>query len=207
MLRLVGYSDYICPFCYLGGVMMNETLQAYDATLEWRGFEIHPEVPEDGVPMEQLDPRILNGLKQSVGVIAGRHGIPMQLPSRLPNSRRALLAAEYAREADHAGAYHDALFRAYFTEDRDIGRVAVLQEIAGEVGLDAEDLGRAVTDRVAEPILDRNRADCERLGITGVPTWIIGDGFKLVGALPPAHLRAALDDVAAQLSHPEAADA
>lgn len=192
-LALVAYSDFICPYCYLGGAVMEDVLADYDATLEWRSYEIHPEIPEDGVPIEALNPRILNGIKASVTTISTRHNIPMQLPSRLPNSRRALLGAEFAREQGTAPEYHQGVFVAYFVEDRDIGRIPVLQEIAQEVGLDPDAFGRAVQDRVADPILDANAQDCQRKGITGVPTWIVDNTYSIVGALPPDHLRRSLD--------------
>lgn len=200
MLELVGYSDYICPFCFFGTVTMEAVLQDYDARLEWRGFEIHPEVPDDGVPIELLDPRMLQGLKKTVGDLAVRHNVPVQLPSRLPNSRRALLGGEFAREAGNLPAYHHAVFEAYFVDDRDIGTTAVLQMIAAEVGLDAEAFGRAVTDRVAEPTLEANRHECTVRGITGVPTWIVGNRLTIVGAQPVENLRHALDQAQALLN-------
>lgn len=193
MLELVGYSDYICPYCYIGGAIMEDVLEAYDASLEWRGFEIHPEIPADGMPIEALNPGLLNGLKATVSTIAERHRVPIQLPSRLANSRGALLGAEFARDHGLQSAYHHAVFRAYFVDDRDIGQLPVLQEIATDVGLEAEAFGRAVHDRVAEPRLRETAEYCHRTGITGVPTWIAQGRYSIVGALPPGHMRKSLD--------------
>ena len=49
-LKIVMFSDYICPFCYVGFETMRRLKREFDFQLEWRGFQIHPDWPAEGIP-------------------------------------------------------------------------------------------------------------------------------------------------------------
>lgn len=101
----------------------------------------------------------------------------------LSNSHAALLAAEFAREQGKLPAFHEALFAAYFSHGLDIGDLDVLRQIASNAGLDADAMAGAVKSGKHLPALEKAKEDAARLGVTGVPTFFIGDK-KLVGAQP-----------------------
>lgn len=115
--------------------------------------------------------------------MASEVGLPMADRDWVSNSRPALEAAEYAREAGTFDSFHRAVFSAYHAEGRDIGKREVLREIATQVGLDADEMIAALDDgRYAA----RVREDIElsrEIGLSGVPAFIIGNR-AIVGAQP-----------------------
>ncbi len=94
----------------------------------------------------------------------------------------ALEASEYARDAGCFDSFHDRLFRAYFTETRDIGDLDVLLELAEEEGLDKADLRVALQEGRYTSRLNEARREGHQLGINAVPTFIINGKFRIVGA-------------------------
>jgi predicted DsbA family dithiol-disulfide isomerase len=90
----------------------------------------------------------------------------------------------------------DRLFRAYFSEGRDVGDHRVLGELAGEVGLD----GAAITARLGtEDDKDAVKAEIDeayQIGVTGVPTFILGGKYGVVGAQSVEALTEAIRQVA-----------
>ncbi|HEU5359985.1 MAG TPA: DsbA family protein, partial [Candidatus Deferrimicrobiaceae bacterium] len=108
------------------------------------------------------------------------------------NSRKAMLLAEAAKEdgAEVFGALNENLFAAFFCQGRNIGDEAVLRQVAEGSGVPPETVERAFSDPAYLEKLTLNYAIAGKLGITGVPTFLIGNRI-LVGAVPAATLLAA----------------
>jgi predicted DsbA family dithiol-disulfide isomerase len=115
--------------------------------------------------------------------MASEVGLPMADRDWVSNSRPALEAAEFARDAGKFDPFHRGVFSAYHAEGKDIGKREVLREIAITAGLDADEMIAALDDgryreRVQEDV-DLSR----EIGLSGVPAFIIGDR-AIVGAQP-----------------------
>jgi predicted DsbA family dithiol-disulfide isomerase len=119
---------------------------------------------------------------ERLGRTYGYLGVHFGELSLLSNSRMALEASEYARDAGCFDSFHDRLFRAYFTETRDIGDLEVLLELAEEEGLDKADLRVALQEGRYTSRLNEARREGQQLGINAVPTFIITGKFRIVGA-------------------------
>jgi predicted DsbA family dithiol-disulfide isomerase len=103
---------------------------------------------------------------------------------RIPNSRRALMLSELARERGLFEALHVRLFDAYWARGRDIGDEQVLVEEGSAVGLDTAEIVDGLTDdRYLERIQAHTRAALE-LGAGGVPAWLIDQRLLVPGAQP-----------------------
>jgi predicted DsbA family dithiol-disulfide isomerase len=100
----------------------------------------------------------------------------------LSNSRLALEASEYARDMGKYESFHEAMFRSYFTEANDIGSLDVIKPVAAESGLDAGDMMNALKDGRYRSRLAEARQEGEMIKLTGVPTFIINNKYKIVGA-------------------------
>lgn len=111
-----------------------------------------------------------------------------------PDPRLALEAAEFARDLGPAPfrRIQEALFRARFERDLDIGDREVLLAVAAEAGLDREGLEAALEDGRYRSELEAALEEAERYGIPGTPAFLFGR-FKLVGAAPLAEMRRAAD--------------
>jgi predicted DsbA family dithiol-disulfide isomerase len=112
----------------------------------------------------------------------GSLGVNFGDVSRLSNSRISLEASEYARDAGRFDSFHGRVFRAYFTETRDIGNLDVLLELAQEEGLDTDDLRGALQEGRYASCLDEAHNIGRQLGINAVPTFIINGKYRIVGA-------------------------
>src|SRR5258706_11134072 len=138
-LKIVMFSDFICPFCYIGFDVIQKLKPEFDLQIEWRGFQIHPEWPADGASAAQQNQLgNADARKQAwerISSMAESVGLAMKPPSVLTNSRLALVAAEFARDsgADHE-AFEERVYRAYFNEGANIGDRETGLQLAGDVG-------------------------------------------------------------------------
>ena len=170
--RITVFSDYVCPFCYLEEPDLARVKEAYGDRVEvdWRAYELRPD------PIPTLDPdgdylhRVWNA---SVYPMAESLGMKLRLPPVQPRSRKALEAAEFAREKGLYDEMHNALFRAFFEDGRDIGDVEVIVDVAAPVGLDPNELRRALSeDRYTEKVLADEELS-RKLGVSSVPTMLV----------------------------------
>jgi predicted DsbA family dithiol-disulfide isomerase len=117
---------------------------------------------------------------------------------KVPNSRRALMLSEYARERGIFEALHARLFDAYWARGRDIGDEQVLVEEGTAVGLEASDVTEALVDeRYFERVQSDTKAALE-MGAGGVPAWLIDQRLLVPGAQP----HEVFDRVMERLGHP-----
>jgi predicted DsbA family dithiol-disulfide isomerase len=193
------WSDYVCPFCYLEEPVLERLQEEYGDRLEidWRAFELRPE------PVPTLDPdgeylhRVWNA---SVYPMAERRGMALRLPPVQPRSRRALEAAEFAREAGRFDEMHRALFRTFFEDGRDLDDLEVLLDVGGSVGLGRDELRAALEEgRYTDKVLEDERM-AQEIGISGVPGMRVGprgaplqEAEVVTGAQPYELVRAAVE--------------
>lgn len=194
------YSDYTCPWCFVGLRRLDRLREelpdevALDVT--WRPFEIHPEVPPGGMPVEDLGypEEQWEVMQAHLRRQAAAEGIEVGNRPKVSNTHQALAASVYAQEEEpeRFPAFHEGLFRAYFSEGRDLGDESVIHDVAGDAGLDVGALRAALDDRRYDAALEETSRDARRRGITGTPTFVFGSRHGAVGAQPVARLRDAL---------------
>lgn len=159
-------------------------------------YEIHPETPPEGVPLERLFgpgvARHLEPLRQR----ARELGLPFEPPSLLSNTRMACEAAEFAREEGKHPEFHREVLAAYFAHSEDIGDIEVLVRLAGKVGLDPAGLREALTSEAYRAKREAAELEAREFGVSGVPTFFFADGTEVVGAQPLDHFRRLLAGMA-----------
>ncbi len=160
--------------------------------VNWRGFELHPETPRGGIPVTSLVPRgRLESMREYMGRFAAGFGIEdMTTPDRLPNTRRALAMAEYARDQDRLEAFRDAAMDAHWRRGENLEADADLREIAARARLDSEAALRAAADATYQARVDAIRGEASGQGVTGIPTFVVGEEV-IVGCQPYEVLAAA----------------
>ncbi|MGH8752229.1 MAG: DsbA family oxidoreductase [Burkholderiales bacterium] len=193
-LSVTVYSDYICPFCYVGDARLARLQDEFDLQADWRGLEIHPDNPPQGRPLSELGypPALWRQMMDNLDQMAREEGLHFAERTFTTNSHQALLLAEAAKDASaqQFAALHQRLFAAYFVERQNIGQPEVLRAIAVEAGLAEALVQRAWSDARYEERLRQNWRDASRLGISGTPAFIIGEEI-ISGAAPVAMLREA----------------
>lgn len=164
--------------------------------VEWLSFEIHPETRAEGVPLAELFPdRDMNASAEALRRRAAEFGLPYRQGDRLANSRRAIEAAEFARDRGRFEEFHRALFQAYFTGGEDIGDIDVLKRLASETGLDPEEMEAALESARYSARRQDVQQEAGRYGFGGVPAFAIDGRYALVGAQPLEVFREILDKV------------
>lgn len=157
--------------------------QEFDLSVEWLGFEIHPETPPGGMPLLKMFPRAdvaaMTGRLNSMGA---PFGLTFQKIVNISNSRLSLEAGEYAKEQGRFEQFHHAVFQAYFSERKDIGSVEVLKQIGKDAGLDADSLEDALNTGKYLRVLEVAKEEATRLGITAAPTFLFDGKERIVGA-------------------------
>ena len=155
-------------------------------TIEWVHFPLHPETPPQGQSLEELfKGRNVNRAEMHAQMKARMtaEGLPYGDRTMTYNSRLAQELGKWADTQPGGEAIHDALFRAYFVEARDISNTDVLLEIAGAVGLDVAAAREVIEKRTFKAAVDEDWALSRKYRITGVPTFVAG-GYGVVGAQP-----------------------
>ncbi len=154
--------------------------------MQWIAFPLHPETPEQGQTLEELFggqpvnlPAMLGRLKQAADDI----GLPITERTRVFNSRRATELGKWAEAQGRGHAFHDAIFRAYFAEGRNISDLAVLRDVCSGLDLDPDEAERALRDGAYRRPVDQDWDYSRRLGVTAVPTFRAA-GRAVVGAQP-----------------------
>ncbi len=191
-LRVTVFSDYICPFCYIGHVRLGRLRDEYDLKVNWCMVEIHPETPAQGRSVDELGypPEQWNAMMGELGAMAQAEAIVIRPHTVTVNSHQALLLAEAAKEQDRAVFYalHNRLFEAYFGDGLNIGDANVLRQLAADTGVTPETVQCAWTDPQYPTCLHHNLKAAQELQVTGTPTFFIGTR-KLTGALSVEILR------------------
>jgi len=190
------FSDYICPFCYVGDARLQRLRADYDLKINWCFLEIHPETPAAGMPIAELGypAQQWRRMMDTLDVLAAEEGLDFQSHDFTTRSHQALLLAEAAREAGTAVFYrlHRRLFEAFFCEGRNIGDVTELRTLARESGLADATVTRAWEDPRYEQRLAEYRAAARELGVQATPTIFFGKQQRLDGVQPlPAFREAA----------------
>jgi predicted DsbA family dithiol-disulfide isomerase len=171
----------------------------FDVRVERRFLEIHPETPAEGRPVSELGypPDQWARMMENLERMGKAEGIVFSERSFTTNSHKALLLAEAAKEEgpEIFLAVNEGLFRAYFTEGRNIGDPQVLRDVAQAAGVPPGRLELAWSDAAYEERLGEDREAAERIGITGIPVFIVNGRWIIEGAVPVEMLREAAKKV------------
>lgn len=200
-VRLEVFSDYTCPWCYVGWARLQKALDRLPertrVDVEWRPFEIHPEVPLDGMPVEELPypPDVWARMQDALRASAAGEGLEVGNRPKVSNTRRALLAGAWAQSErpEHFPSFHERIFVGYFAEGRDLGDPGVVDNLASASGLDPDEMCAAIDGGAWDHTLTETTREARAMGITGTPTFVFDRRFATSGAQPVEVLLQAFD--------------
>ncbi len=154
--------------------------------VEWVHFPLHPETPAEGLALADLFAGRGLDIKAMHAQMKARmdaEGLPYGERTHTYNSRLSQELGKWADTQPGGEAFHDAMFRAYFVEGRDISQPAVLLEIAQSVGLPVDAAREVLEKRTYKAAVDADWKLSRQYGVTGVPTFVVGR-HGVVGAQP-----------------------
>lgn len=183
---------------------LDELAKTEDIEVSWKSYELRP-VNAPALPPEQeqaYKERIAAAWPRTQQTAREHFGVDMLSHRWGVKSRWALEGAKFAEEMGVGDAYHEAMFRAHFIEDRDFGDLEILGDLAAEVGLDRDEFLGAIKSRAYAPAVDADIAQAYAYQINGVPATIIAEKYMVSGAQPLA----ALQDIVRQVKAREGDD-
>ncbi|WP_316899264.1 DsbA family protein [Pseudodesulfovibrio indicus] len=196
-IQLTIFSDFACPFCFIGKGIVDHLRDEFGIEDLWLPHELHPETPPEGRDLDELFDRFdIDQVTMTCNLRGKPYGIRFGEMTRLPNTRLALEGAEFARDKGRFHEFHGRMYRALFTEGRDIGDPAEILAVAEASGLDPAELAPALADhRFAARVAEGSEA-AKRAGVTALPTFIIEGGKTITGAVDETLFRNALQEAA-----------
>jgi predicted DsbA family dithiol-disulfide isomerase len=191
------WSDVVCPWCYIGKRKLETALSRFphadQVEVVWRSFQLDPSIPEGHT--EATLPALaakygrsvaeMTQMQQRVEAVAAGEGLEYHLADGV--SGNTLLAHQLlhlAADRGLGGVMSERLMRAYFTEQRSVFDVESLVPLAVEVGLDAEEVRAALTDRRYLGAVHEDIDTARALGATGVPFFVVDRTYGAAGAQP-----------------------
>jgi len=196
-LKIDIVSDVVCPWCVIGFINLQKAIKELKDQIEfeinWKPYELHPEIPQNG-----YDKKLY--LQQKFGDLSGRQSPYKQIEEigdslgfefnfykteRIPNTFNAHRLLWKAKREGLQTELSEALFKAYFTDGRDVGSVEVLSDIANEVGMDKEKSKKfLISKEGGQETADEEMNFIEK-SIGAVPTYFINNKYIIQGGQEP----------------------
>ena len=165
---------------------IDQLRKAYALQVKWTAFPLHPDIPEDGLSLAELFKGTnidVNKVGARLSDAASELGLPMGEREKTYNTRLAQELAKWGEDKGKGDALHRALFRAYFVDGRNIGKIDELVTVAEGLGLSGGEARKALASRMYKDAVDADWARAKEIGITAVPTFAMNQG-KITGAQP-----------------------
>lgn len=209
MIDLDVYADPVCPWCAIGKAELDRALAArpdHPFVRRWLPFELNPDLPPEGVPRaayleQKFGAEAVAAMLGRVTEAAARAGVAINVAriARQPNTRDAHRLILWSGVEGRQDGVVDALMSAHFAQGRDIGAAQTLVEIAAEAGMQGEVVRRLLASDADCDTIAAVGADARLMGISGVPSVVIGGAHVVVGAQPAETWLRIIDDI---LAHP-----
>ena len=168
--------------------------------MKWVHFPLHPETPQEGRALTDLfsgrSPEQIEAQQAQMRGLMEKEDLPYGKRTHTYNSRLAQEIGAWADTQKGGEVMHDALYKAYFVETKNIGDPDVLLEIVEANGLPVEDARKVLEERTFKDAVDEDWRKSRQYGVTGVPTFVAA-GHGVVGAQPYETLEKFLESVGA----------
>ena len=177
------FTDFVCPWCYLGEKRLQRALCDSSLIVQYIYFPLHPETSVEGITLEQLFTgrgRDVARDQQQLAAVMRNEGLAYGTRTHTYNSRRAQELAKYIEMSDSEEVrmrltpFRSEVFLAYFLRGENIAKRAVLQGICRKIGLVDLNIEKALSDSLASDAIDDNWAYCRNMNVTGVPAFRFG---------------------------------
>lgn len=197
-MRVDIWSDVVCPFCYIGKRHYEAALAQFPHANEvetvWHSFLLNagtqPSLPGEniyqylarikGISYEQSVT-----MHQRVGTMAANAGLQYNFDAMVvASSRNAHQLIQLAKEHNLGDAAEEQLFKAYFTDGRDIADTKVLIQIGSSIGLPEDAVGQAISTNTYTPAVENDINTAAEIGVQGVPFFVFANKYAVSGAQP-----------------------
>ena len=190
-------SDTICPWCYIGKRRFERALDLSgrnDIAISWRPFQLNPDMPPEGMTRDDYVRAKFGGgdrprqIYQAIAESGREAGIEFQFSKikRTPNTVLSHRLVHWSAKQERQDEVVAELFRAYFEDGLDVGDLEILVECARRAGLDRELAHQFLLSEEGRQEVVASDVYARRLGINGVPCFIVNRKYAVSGAQPPS---------------------
>ncbi len=193
------WSDIMCPFCYIGKRNFEAALNEFDAKneieIEWKSFQLDPTIPKmfekkvstyeylaerKGMPVERS-----KEMHDNIVETARKVGLTYNFEKAVvANSFDAHKLIQLAKTKGLGDAAEESLFKAYFTDGKDMSDHSTLIQLGKEIGLNEEEIIAALVSEEFEAKVNFDVSEGSQLGVTGVPFFVFDRKYAVSGAQP-----------------------
>jgi protein disulfide-isomerase len=197
-MKIEIWSDIMCPFCYIGKRHFEAALTQIDSTIpieiEWKSFQLDPTIPKmtervnvyqyladsKGMSFDQS-----KAMHENVNEMARNAGLNYNFDiATVSNSFDAHRLIQYAKTKGLGNEIEESLFAGYFTNGLDMSDLNALHEIGVAIGLDEEGLKVVLESDAFTTEISQDIQEAQRIGVRGVPFFVIDGKFAISGAQP-----------------------
>ena|SRR5690606_6660625 len=196
-MKIEIWSDVMCPFCYIGKRHFEEALSKFSdkehIDIEWKSFQLDPTMPnvteesqEDYlVKRKGMSRDQVQGMLQNVTAMAKEAGLDFNFDqSIMVNSQKAHQLIQFAKSKGLGNEIEERLFKAYFTEGKNVADEITLTELGIEIGLDENELQVAFNDDKYLYQMKQDIQEAQNIGVRGVPFFVFDRKYGVSGAQP-----------------------
>lgn len=211
-------SDTICPWCFIGKRRLEKALALrtdVDVDVRWRPYQLDPTIPPGGKDRREYleakfgGPEGARKIYDNIRAAGADEDIAFAFDKieRTPNTINSHRLIRWAATADRQDAVVERLFRQYFLEGGDIESPESLVAVARETGMDADLVAELLAGDADVDLVEREIRTAQKIGVTGVPCFILANSFGVMGAQSADVLADAIDRALAQPAEAEGAQA
>lgn len=204
-MKIEIWSDVMCPFCYIGKRHLEKALAELPfgraITVDWKSYQLNPDYKNlDGENLYQylstnkgISIAQAQQMTQQVSSMASEAGLDIDFEKSIPaNSFNAHRLIHFAASKGQQDLAEEHLFKAHFTDGKDIDKLEVLLEIAAGLGLDQEETKAVLDGNAFEEEVRYDIYESQQLGVRGVPFFVMDRKYALSGAQPVEAFKQAL---------------
>jgi predicted DsbA family dithiol-disulfide isomerase len=181
-LSVTVWSDYVCPWCFIGLTELQSLEKEFEFEVQWMPYLLRPEAPEEGWELPDRIKKFIDDPNNPLTARAKKLGVTIKHRVQVPNSRRAHECTEYARSKGKIDPFHHHLIERYWSHGDDIHDWAVLENAATVAGLDPKEMRAEVEAGKWKKVMEDGIAAAQEIGVSAVPTFIVGNKFVIQGA-------------------------
>ena len=196
-MKIEIWSDVICPFCYIGKRNLETALEQFadqkNIEIVWKSFQLDPTIPEianeshteylvkrKGMPAEQVQ-----GMLANVTEMAKKVGLDYHLEkSVVVNSQKAHQLIQFAKSKKLGNEAEERLFKAFFTEGKNIADTETLVQLGKDFGLEESEIKANLENEKFKYEIAQDIQEAQKIGVTGVPFFVFDRKYAISGAQP-----------------------
>lgn len=196
-MKIEIWSDVRCPFCYIGKKNFEAALEQFPqkeaVEVIWKSFELDPNletqpqknnleyfIQTKGISRDQA-----LGMFKNAGDMAKTAGLDMQLDkSVVANSFNAHRLIQFAKSKNLGSEIEEVLFRAYFSQHKNIDDNEVLLQAGISAGLEEKDVKEVLESDKFSVEVRNDQSEAQEFGVTGVPFFVFNRKYAVSGAQP-----------------------